>query len=54
MEVKVGPSQRKMKTFSKSLKEEFLRLYGPNNEGGIWRIRYDNELSKLYNELDIE
>jgi hypothetical protein len=30
------------------------RIYGPINEGGIWRIGYSNELSKLYNELDIE
>jgi hypothetical protein len=29
-----------------------IRIYGPTNEGGIWRIRYSNELSKLYNEPD--
>jgi hypothetical protein len=23
------------------------RIYGPINEGGIWRIRYNNELCKL-------
>jgi hypothetical protein len=28
------------------------RIYGPVNEGGIWRIRYNNELYKLYNEPD--
>jgi hypothetical protein len=28
------------------------RLYGPINEGGIWRIRH-NELYKFYNEPDI-
>jgi hypothetical protein len=28
------------------------RIYDPINEGGIWRIRYNNELCKLYNEPD--
>jgi hypothetical protein len=28
------------------------RIYGPVNEGGIWRIRYNNELHNLYNEPD--
>jgi hypothetical protein len=28
------------------------RIYGPINEGGIWRIRYNNELYKLYSESD--
>jgi hypothetical protein len=28
------------------------RIYGPINEGGIWRIVYNNELYKLYNESD--
>jgi hypothetical protein len=30
------------------------RIYGPINEGGIWRIRYNNGLYKLYNEPDTE
>jgi hypothetical protein len=45
----------RMKIFSKSSKEErrILRsIYGPINEGGICRIRYNNEIYKLYNELD--
>jgi hypothetical protein len=29
------------------------RICGPVNEGGMWRIRYNNELYKLYNETDI-
>jgi hypothetical protein len=28
------------------------RIYSPINEGGIWRIRYNNELYKIYNEPD--
>jgi hypothetical protein len=28
------------------------RIDGPINEGGMWRIRYNNELHKLYNEPD--
>jgi hypothetical protein len=28
------------------------RIYGPINEGGICRIRYNNELYKLYSEPD--
>jgi hypothetical protein len=28
------------------------RICGPINEGGIWRIRYNNELYKLYSEPD--
>jgi hypothetical protein len=30
------------------------RIYGLINEGGIWRIRYNNELYKLYNEPHID
>jgi hypothetical protein len=30
------------------------RIYGPINEGGIWRIRYNNELHKLCKEPDTE
>jgi hypothetical protein len=26
------------------------RIYGPINEGGIWKIRYSNDLYKLYSE----
>jgi hypothetical protein len=28
------------------------RIYGPINEGGIWRIRYNNELYKVCSEPD--
>jgi hypothetical protein len=28
------------------------RIYCPVNEGGVWRIRYNNELYKLYSEPD--
>jgi hypothetical protein len=33
-------------------KKILRRIYGPIYEGGIWRIRYNNELYKLYNEPD--
>jgi hypothetical protein len=29
------------------------KIYGPVNEGGIWRIRYNNKLHKVYNEPDV-
>ena len=28
-------------------------IYGPVNDNGIWRTRYNNELYTLYDELDI-
>jgi len=28
-------------------------IYGPINNNGIWRTRYNNELYTLYYELDI-
>jgi hypothetical protein len=31
----------------------FRRIYGPIRENGIWRLRYNHELYKLYNEPDI-
>jgi hypothetical protein len=30
----------------------FRRIYGPNEENGIWRSRYNHENNKLYNESD--
>jgi hypothetical protein len=30
------------------------RIYGPFDEGGIWRIRCNNELCKLCSEPDTE
>jgi hypothetical protein len=36
------------------LERRMLRMiYGPNNEDGIWRTRYNNELFMLYEKLDI-
>jgi hypothetical protein len=29
------------------------RIYGPVNEGGRWRIRYNDELYQLFNEPEI-
>jgi hypothetical protein len=29
------------------------RIYGPVNEGGRWRIRYNDELYRLFNESEI-
>jgi hypothetical protein len=29
------------------------RIYGPIKENGIWRSRYNHELYKVHNELDI-
>jgi len=28
-------------------------IYGPVNDNGIWRTRYNNEFYTLYDELDI-
>jgi hypothetical protein len=28
-------------------------IYGPINDNGIWRTRYNNEPYTLYDELDI-
>jgi hypothetical protein len=37
------------------LKRRILRrICGPINKGAIWRKRYNNELYKLYNELDTQ
>jgi len=30
-----------------------LRIYGPTQEGGRWRPRWNSELYSLYNEPDI-
>jgi hypothetical protein len=30
------------------------RIYGPINEGGVWRIRHNNEFYKLYSEPGTE
>jgi hypothetical protein len=30
------------------------RTYGPINEGGVWRIRHNNEFYKLYSEPGTE
>jgi hypothetical protein len=29
------------------------KRYGPTNDNGVWRIRYNQELCGLYNEPDI-
>jgi hypothetical protein len=29
------------------------KIYGPTNDNGVWRIRYNQELYGLYNEPDI-
>jgi hypothetical protein len=35
-------------------KRKILRkIYGPTNDNGVWRIRYNQELYRLYNEPDI-
>jgi hypothetical protein len=40
-----------MKIKSELLKGKSLRrIYGPVNEGGRWRIRYNDELYQLFNE----
>jgi len=31
---------------------KILRIYGPAEEQGIWRIRTNQELRKLYKDLD--
>jgi hypothetical protein len=29
------------------------KIYDPTQEGGCWRLRWNNELYSLYNELNI-
>jgi hypothetical protein len=37
-----------------SMERKILRkIYGPTNDNGVWRIRYNQELYGLYNEPDI-
>jgi hypothetical protein len=48
------PLSKKDENLLQIFERRILRsIYGPINEGGIWRIRYNNELYKLYNESDI-
>jgi hypothetical protein len=47
------PLSKKHENLLQIFKRRILRrIYGPINEGGIWKIRYNNELYKLYNEPD--
>jgi hypothetical protein len=49
------PLSKKDENLLQIFERRILRkIYGPINEGGIWGIRYNNELYKLYNEPDIE
>jgi hypothetical protein len=34
-------------------KKILRRIYGPTQEGGCWRPRWNNELYSLYSELNI-
>jgi hypothetical protein len=42
------------KNISKVFERKILRaIFGPTNENGEWRIKYNNELNTLYKESDI-
>jgi hypothetical protein len=42
--------ENKIKTFKRKI---LRKIYGPTNDNGVWRIRYNQELYGLYNEPDI-
>ena len=42
--------KNKIRTFERKI---LRRIYGPVNEGGRWRIRYNDELYQLFNEPEI-
>jgi hypothetical protein len=47
------PLSKKVENLLQILERRILRrIYGPINEGGIWRIRRNNELHKLYSKPD--
>jgi hypothetical protein len=39
-----------LKTFERKI---LRRIYGPTQEQGLWRPRWNNELCRLYNDLNI-
>jgi hypothetical protein len=42
--------KEKLRTFERRI---LRRIYGPTCENGVWRIKYNDELYGLYEDLDI-
>jgi len=54
MEVNIVPSQRSTEICSESLKGRILRMiYFPVKDSRIWRTRYNIELYRLCDELEV-
>jgi len=46
----IGVDMNRLFTWERKI---LRRIYGPVTEQGMWRIRNNQELSELYNDLDI-
>jgi len=52
--LKHGYYQNLTKLYLGVIERKILRaIFGPTNDNGEWRIKYNNELYKLYRENDI-
>jgi hypothetical protein len=53
MHLKPGPLQKNEIALNKFERKILRKIYGPVEENGIWRKRYNHELYNLYNDVEI-
>jgi hypothetical protein len=53
MEVRVATLTKADKEKLRTFERIILRIYGPTCENGVWKIKYNDELYGLYEDLGI-